>query len=1067
MSAHQSLGQLGGVMANRSHDEASEVGEALREWRARALYVLLIIVVLAGLPAYVSSIVTAIRAGAVTPLPWIYAAVYLVFVALAVLPRIDLRLRSWGFLLAGYTTAVASFARLGLAGSGRLYLIAMPIIAVLLVGGSAGYATAALSLLIYGAFALMAHTGLLADWLTVQTNPLTLTFWADAGLALAVFLMVTVALLVRFYRLQVRTLAARHEADATLTKTAQALEEQEARFAAAMEVIHDGIWDWDIGTGEVFYSPRWRSMLGYADHEIGDRFEEWQRLVHPDDLEQAQAELQAHLEGRTSIFQLEHRLRHKDGSYRCILARGIAFRGADGKPYRMTGSHTDVTERRQAEEALQQSEGNMRSLLENAKNFAVYRIAVDPSNPFLARVLVVSPSMHDLFGVHDLQDFSSWFDAIHPDDLPRIVEANRRSLEMGVPFDQQLRFSSRERGEWTWGQVTSTPVFDAKGKLTHFNGLVVDITEQRQAQEALQVAYQTLERRVQERTRELAAVNAVSAVVSRSLDLREVAIDALDKTLEVMGMDLGVVYRLGGSDDEPPEDRVLSIMAHRGISADLARSVEFLPLRGSFVERAAAAAQPVEWLVADYPAGPRKQALQRDGVQAGVSIPLLTRGRLVGAVVLGARDARPLAPEELSLLAAIGQQVGVAVENAHLYEAEQERRAETERRRQVAENLREILAVLNSTRSLDEILEHIVTTANQLLGSDAIALCRLDQQSGMITVQASHGLEAEFAARLVFRAGTDSTVGRAVATRQPAMASDLAARVAQLDISAEWEEFLRPFAARYRAALAAPMVLKDQVYGAIALYFRSKRQFTEEEIGLATMFADQAALAVENARLREQVEQTAAFAERSRLARELHDSATQSLYSVTMFAEAATRLLATGDTDTAAGYLHELRDTAQEALREMRLLIFELRPPALEKGGLAAAIRARLETVEERGGIKTELQVDGVESLPFALQQELYHVAREALNNVLKHAHAQRVQVRLRFQETSISLEIQDDGVGFEPSAGRPGGGMGLPGMEERAQRLGGRLEIKSTPGEGTRVILHVPVDPSASESGR
>jgi signal transduction histidine kinase len=121
--------------------------------------------------------------------------------------------------------------------------------------------------------------------------------------------------------------------------------------------------------------------------------------------------------------------------------------------------------------------------------------------------------------------------------------------------------------------------------------------------------------------------------------------------------------------------------------------------------------------------------------------------------------------------------------------------------------------------------------------------------------------------------------------------------------------------------------------------------------------------------------------------------------------------------------------------------------------------------VEERGGVKSELQVEGVENLPFAVQQELYHVAREALNNTLKHAHAQRVQVRLRFREASTSLEIQDDGAGFEPSAARTRGGMGLPGMEERAQKLGGRLEIQSTPGKGTRVILQVPMDPSSSNN--
>jgi signal transduction histidine kinase len=216
-------------------------------------------------------------------------------------------------------------------------------------------------------------------------------------------------------------------------------------------------------------------------------------------------------------------------------------------------------------------------------------------------------------------------------------------------------------------------------------------------------------------------------------------------------------------------------------------------------------------------------------------------------------------------------------------------------------------------------------------------------------------------------------------------------------------------------------------------------------------------VAVENARLYDQAERSAAIAERSRLARELHDSVTQSLYSVNLYAEAAARLLLAGDNTTAASHLRELRDTAQEALREMRLLIFELRAPALEKSGLAAAIQARLDAVEGRGGVQAELQVEGEESLPFAIQEELYHAVQEALNNALRHAKAQRVQVRLQFQDAATRVEICDDGLGFDPTVAGEGGGFGLRGMRERAQRIGGSLQIESAPGKGTKVSILVP----------
>ena len=266
----------------------------------------------------------------------------------------------------------------------------------------------------------------------------------------------------------------------------------------------------------------------------------------------------------------------------------------------------------------------------------------------------------------------------------------------------------------------------------------------------------------------------------------------------------------------------------------------------------------------------------------------------------------------------------------------------------------------------------------------------------------------------------------------------------------------------FRALLSVPLYVKDVEYGEITLYYRAPREFSEEDIQLAVSVAGQAALAIENARLRGQAEQTAAFAERSRLARELHDSVTQSLYSITLYAEAVARMLAAGAGPEAVEHLHELRATAQEALREMRLLIFQLSPPALDTGGLAGALQIRLDAVESRGGVKVDLQVEGTENLEPRTRQELYHVAQEALNNTLKHARAQSVSIRLSFRDGEASLEVSDDGCGFEPEKTERSGGLGLRGMQERAQQIGGALRIESAPGKGTTIRVSVPARPAA-----
>jgi signal transduction histidine kinase len=205
-----------------------------------------------------------------------------------------------------------------------------------------------------------------------------------------------------------------------------------------------------------------------------------------------------------------------------------------------------------------------------------------------------------------------------------------------------------------------------------------------------------------------------------------------------------------------------------------------------------------------------------------------------------------------------------------------------------------------------------------------------------------------------------------------------------------------------------------------------------------------------------QAEELATAKERNRLARELHDSVAQTLYGLTLQAEAAARELKTGQTDKAAEQLREIRDSAQQSLQETRLLIFELRPPILEQEGLASALRTRLESVESRSGLKTQIQLQELKQLPAKVEAGLYGVSNEALNNVLKHAHATEVKVSLKKESNKIILEIQDNGVGFDITSAKSQSGMGLKGMQERAEQFGGNLQIKSgTSGTTIRVEVN------------
>jgi signal transduction histidine kinase len=267
---------------------------------------------------------------------------------------------------------------------------------------------------------------------------------------------------------------------------------------------------------------------------------------------------------------------------------------------------------------------------------------------------------------------------------------------------------------------------------------------------------------------------------------------------------------------------------------------------------------------------------------------------------------------------------------------------------------------------------------------------------------------------------------------------------------------MEPYYGYVHSCLVAPLLAKGQVIGMLVLHHTEPNYYSVRDADLVMAFANQGAVAIENAQLYEQAQQLAVVEERQRLARELHDSVTQALYSVTLYAQAAHMAMSAGKQDEATENLQELQSMAREAMTDMRLLIFELHPPRLEEEGLAVALQDRLASVETRTGLQTELCTDGEQRLPLWVEEELYWIAQEALNNVVKHAQAQKVTVGLRFDEERARLEVRDDGKGFEPATARQSGGMGLRGMAERAQRINGKLEVESAPGQGTSLKVTV-----------
>jgi len=386
----------------------------------------------------------------------------------------------------------------------------------------------------------------------------------------------------------------------------------------------------------------------------------------------------------------------------------------------------------------------------------------------------------------------------------------------------------------------------------------------------------------------------------------------------------------------------------------------------------------------------------------------------------------------------------------------EERTHEIERRRRVAEGLRDIMTILNSNRPLDEILDSIVAQACRLLDTDAGAVYRLEAQEELLSAQVARGLDADDAA-LSLHIGSGAT-GQVVLTHQPAAISDTMTALqdgADSILEPALHTSLVRLYQRYHALLAVPLMVRDEVYGAITLYYEESREFSREEIEMAVAFSDQAALAIENARLRVQAEQMAVAAERSRLARDLHDAVTQTLFSTSLIADVLPRLWER-NTDEARRRLDELRLLTRGALAEMRTLLLELRPASLAEIGLAELLRQLTEAIAGRAGVPVTLTVEGQCNLPPDVQIALYRIAQEALNNVARHAGASQATVRLRCQFEQVELHISDDGQGFDPtSVALQHLGLGI--MRERAEAIHATLRIESQPGSGTQVVIFWP----------
>ncbi|MEW6181480.1 MAG: GAF domain-containing protein [Chloroflexota bacterium] len=710
---------------------------------------------------------------------------------------------------------------------------------------------------------------------------------------------------------------------------------------------------------------------------------------------------------------------------------------------------SEATERARVMEKEQESQTALKLLVENARHFALYRIELDPRHPFGGRVVFVSPSLKEIVGIEDPYRFEQWFENIHPEDLPRVREANQRSIRFGEPYNQIARAFHRQKKEWVWLHTISNPYQDKDGRITHFDGMIIDLTNQVTLQEA--------ERRqaVAEGLRE------ILRLINSHHPLSEVLQVIARQAKEWLRADSTMIRQTFIE-----ENRVRTV-AQCNLPSDFEVIAE-TPFYQGLTDQALMDGDVV--IIEDVPAvyTPRlarpetlKDPLLASGLAATVKhyhsllkTPLFIRGQIFGAITFHFARPRKFSDEDIQLARMLSDQTALAIENARLFEL-------AERRHRVAESLREILSLLNTDRPLDEILHAIVSQAQQLLGAKAVAIHRLDAEKKLLIPEASLGLSSEYVSTIHLPLG-QGALGIAVQKGIPVQVNDTTAVFSGKTVrSSEGEAIrlnddlvskLQQYADRYGAVLAVPMTIKSQTYGGLALYYSHPRTFSPEEVDLAVSYADQASLAIENARLIQKVKETAVLEERSRLARDLHDAVTQTLFSTTLTAEVLPRIWEKNPQE-GQKKLEELRELTRGALAEMRTLLVELRPTAMQEAELNDLIRHLGNAFIARARIPLSLKIEGSLPLPLDVKIAFYRVAQEALHNIAKHADATQAWLNLIYTAEGVQLTVQDDGIGFDPQKIKPDH-FGLGIMRERALQAGAQFSIHSQPGMGTTLTL-------------
>ncbi|GAB4452267.1 MAG: hypothetical protein Fur0044_47390 [Anaerolineae bacterium] len=473
-------------------------------------------------------------------------------------------------------------------------------------------------------------------------------------------------------------------------------------------------------------------------------------------------------------------------------------------------------------------------------------------------------------------------------------------------------------------------------------------------------------------------------------------------------------------------------------------------------------------LVSDFPAANNSNnANQRIRSWLGVPIlnPTLPHDNAQGVIATWSYQPHAFSDHDLWLLSAIATQAAIAVRNAHLFESSQRRAAEMAL-------LNDVARTLSSTLQLDEVLTRIMEQVEGLLNVEAGSLLLTDQTTGELVFQIALGDKADEIKPFRIPKG-EGIAGEVAVTGTPLMIANVDQDKRHFKKLDQTTNFLT------RNILCVPLVLYDQIIGVLEVINKREGNFTQTDLELLSSIASYAAIAIQNARLHENVlaeRDKVVEAEeeaRKKLARDLHDGPTQLVAGIKMSLDFSRKALEK-DPSLLPKELNYMLELADRATYQMRTMLFELRPLVLETQGLGAALqvfidRRQKDITGETPRLTLKVETDNpsgdISRQDGKVEAAIFAIVQETVNNAIKHAQAQNIVVQLTETNTAIYTVIRDDGKGFDVNEVlnnyEQRGSLGMINLKERTQLIGGELNIRSAPGQGTRITIQVPKEQS------